>query len=229
MIIVLSIAVLTYGIWGCTGTGTPPVEPVTAESDATAEEPTPTPQSTFESEMAIMDGYEAELADVAGDVAKGGEASYDLVSAFAVATENSVLVRIKSSEPMTISSRTDVRFWIEQGEQLLTVEAKPDHPERICELTPIGGSDGEEVPDCLKLGDTLDVRIPAEQLPSWLKTDQDYFISGVSTCCTDESREVPYDEIDGAQQVWVVPATPSAGAEDADEAQAEPVAAAPAP
>ena len=220
-IIFMSITILSYCICGCPRTETPPVQPDPTEAEATHEEPDPpeAPKSTFETEMMIMDGYEAELSDAEGDVAKGGEPSYDLVSAFAVATEDSVLVRIQSSEPMTLSSRTDVRFWLEQGEQLLTVEAKPDHPERICELTPIGGTDGAEVPDCLKLGDTLDVRIPAKQLPSWLKTDQDYFISGVSTCCTDDSREVPYDEIDGAQQVWVVPTSPVDEAEPTDDGQ----------
>jgi len=222
----LSIVVLTYGIWGCTGSGNPPAAPVQTDTPVTTSQEPTTPaavQSSTTSDSSILDEYEAELTDAAGDVAKGGAPTHDLVAAYAVATERSVLVRIQSSEPMAVSSRTDVRFWIEQGEKQITVEAKPDHPERICELTPIGETEGEEIPDCLTLGKTLDVKIPVQRLPAWLSTDKEYFISGVSTCCTDDARTVPYDEIEGAQQVWIVPAA------GADETETEVDAASPAP
>ena len=196
----------------CTnGNTAPTIEPQTGA----AEEGTPTPRPTvaelpFETELAIMDGYEPELLDGTGDVREDGAATHDLVSAYAVASDQSLMLRIASAEPMTKESLTDVRLWIEQGERQLTLEAKPDHPGNICELTPIGKVDGEEVPDCVRLGDNLDIRIPLGRLPGWLDPTKEFHISGVSTCCADEAREVPYDEIDGAQQVWILPGAVSA-------------------
>jgi hypothetical protein len=176
------------------------------------------PETGGDGEMQIMAGYEPELEDAAGDVVDGVDPAFDLVSAYAVATEDNLLLRIVSAKPMAVDHLTDVRLWVEQDEQLLTVEAKPDHPERICELTPIDGGEGEELPACVEMGDHLDIRIPLKRLPRWLNTREAYFVSGVSTCCSDEGREQPFDEIEGAQQVWIFDGEiPSSAKDDAKE------------
>ncbi len=229
--------ILVAGCNGGSGGGESPTETVTpvVVLPAPIEVADISPSTAFQAEMTIMDGYEPLLKDTAGDALGGAAAPFDLVSAYAVATNESLLLRVQSSQPMTLDSRTDVRLWVEQGEKLLTVEAKPDHPERICELTPIGKSEGDELAGCLELNKTLDIRIPLESLPRWLDPAEAFFVSGVSTCCTDESRETPYDEIEGAQQVWVfdgeiprVPPTVIAEGEAAAAAAPAEAAAAPA-
>jgi hypothetical protein len=170
----------------------------TATEESSAASATP-----FTGVRAVLDGYEAVLQDPKGDVVGEAGAAFDLTSSLAVASEDSLLIRISSAEPMTLSNATDVRLWLEQEGKMLTIEAKPDHPQRICELTPVGGSESEEIVGCLHLAQHFDIRIPGANLPDWLDRNKPYFISGVSTCCQDESREKPYDEIDGAQEVWV--------------------------
>ena len=220
---------------GSSGNGTTnetvtPVVVLPAPIEAAAVPPT----TAFEAEFTIVDGYDPLLADAPGDTPDGTPPAFDLVSAHAVATSESLLLRVASSQPMSLESCTDVRLWVEQGEKLLTVEAKPDHPDRICELTPIGDAEGEELKGCLELGTTLDLRIPLDRLPSWLDTSEAYFVSGISTCCADEGREKPYDEIEGAQEVWVfegeIPdVAPADVADDAVEPAIDAAAAAPAP
>jgi hypothetical protein len=179
----------------------------------------------LDDETQIMNGYEPELKDASGDVATGVDPAFDLVSAYAVATDENLLLRIASAEPMAVDHLTDVRLWIEQEDKLFTLEAKPDHPDSICELTAVGGSEGEELPACVEMGDNLDIRIPLKRLPSWLNTREAFFVSGVSTCCSDEGREKPFDEIQGAQQVWmfegeVSDEVPDPAAADGDEEEA---------
>lgn len=174
----------------------------------------------LDAEGQIMNGYEPELKDATGDVGAGVDPAFDLVSAYAVATDDNLMLRIASAQPMAVDHLTDVRLWIEQGNQLLTVEAKPDHPDSICELTAVDGAEGEELPSCVEMGDALDIRIPLKQLPRWLNTREAYFISGVSTCCSDEGRAKPFDEIEGAQQVWVFDAEAASSNED-DETDPE--------
>lgn len=171
-------------------------ETATDESPAVAATP-------FTGVRAVLDGYEPVLQDPRGDVEGEAGAAFDLVSTLAVASEDSLLVRITSAEPMTLTNATDVRLWLEQEGKMLTIEAKPDHAQRICELTPVGGSESDEIVGCLHLAKHFDIRIPGANLPEWLDRNKPYYISGVSTCCQDESREKPYDEIDGAQEVWV--------------------------
>lgn len=204
----VTIVVFGLAVSGCTLGSEPaagtaetvtPVVVLPAPVEATESEPV----EELDDATQIMNGYEAELKDPAGDVLAGVDPAFDLVSAYAVATEDHLMLRIASADPMAVDHLTDVRLWVEQDEKLLTVEAKPDHPDSICEITAIGGADGEELAACVEMGDNLDIRIPLKQLPSWLNTREPYFISGVSTCCSDEGREKPFDEIEGAQQVWV--------------------------
>lgn len=218
---------------GQSGTPTETVTPVVV-LPAPIEVADINPTTAFQAELTLMDGYDPLLKDTTGDALGGAAPTHDLVSAFAVATTKSLLLRVQSAQPMTLDSRTDVRLWVEQGEKLLTVEAKPDHPDRICEMTPIGKSEGDELVGCLELGKTLDIRIPLDRLPRWLDPAEAFFVSGVSTCCTDEGREIPYDEIEGAQQVWVfdgeIPSVPPTVIADEDATEAAPpeVTAAPA-
>ena len=205
------VAALALALPACKGDSTggveaataAPAEPATAAVSDGAGKVNERPDTPRSAEMAVMDGYEPLLKDKPGDVGADVDPAFDLTSAHAVDVGDALLLRIQGNRPMTRERGTDIRLWVEQGERLLTIEAKPDHPDRICELTPIGRTEGDEVKDCLELGETLDLRIPKERLPRWLKTDEAYFVSGVSTCCVDEAREQPYDEIDGAQQVWV--------------------------
>lgn len=191
-----------------------PVVVLPAPVDATEAEPV----DELDGETQIMNGYEPELEDVSGDVASGVDPAFDLVSAYAVATEDNLLLRIASAEPMAVDHLTDVRLWVEQGDKLFTVEAKPDHPDSICELTAIGVAEGEELAACVEMGDNLDIRIPLKRLPNWLNTREAFFVSGVSTCCSDEARAKPYDEIEGAQQVWVFDGeVPDSATTDEDE------------
>jgi len=178
--------------------------PIDAGASSTAEDGADAAAvSPFEAEMQIMDGYEPLLKDASGDAAAGSDPAFDLVSVYAVATDESLMLRVASAEPMAMDHLTDVRLWIEQGDKLVTLEAKPDHPDRICELTPMGDTEGEELVGCLDIGPQLNIRVPLKSLPSWLNTREPYFVSGVSTCCADEGRERPFDEIKGAQEVWV--------------------------
>ncbi len=173
-----------------------------AASDATEDEEAAA-VTPFEGVRAVLDGYEAVLQDPKGDALGGAGAAYDLVSSLAVVAEESLLVRITSSEAMTLTNATDVRLWLEQEGKMLTIEAKPDHAQRICELTPVGGTESDEVAGCLHLAEHFDLRIPDKHLPEWLDRNKPFYISGVSTCCRDEARDKPYDEIDGAQEVWI--------------------------
>ncbi len=175
----------------------------TTEAEA-ATEADGTEDAPFEDVRAVLDGYdEPVLKDPAGDTTGDGGATYDLVSAMAVASKDDLLIRITTAQPMTLTNSTDVRLWLEQEGKMLTIEAKPDHPQRICELTPVGGSDSQEVAGCLHLADHFDIRLPGKHMPEWLDRNKPYFVSGISTCCQDEAREKPYDEIDSAQEVWV--------------------------
>ncbi len=223
-----AIGVLGYLVVGCTLGTEPAVAPTETVTPVVV---LPAPVATTEVEPAvavdgetqIMAGYEPELEDATGDVVEGVDPAFDLVSAYAVATDDNLLLRIASAKPMAVDHLTDVRLWVEQDEQQLTVEAKPDHPDRICELTPIGGGEGEELPACVEMGDHLDIRIPLKRLPRWLNTREAYFVSGVSTCCSDEGRERPFDEIEGAQQVWVFDGElPGSGEDDAKKTTSAP-------
>lgn len=175
--------------------------PTASETESEAEDSKGAP---FEAVRAVLDGYdEPVLKDPAGDAKGDAGAPFDLVSAMAVASKDDLLVRVTSAKPMTLTNSTDVRLWLEQDGKMLTIEAKPDHPQRICELTPVGASESDEVAGCLHLDAHFDIRIPGKHLPTWLDRNKPYFVSGISTCCQDEAREKPYDEIDSAQEVWV--------------------------
>lgn len=173
------------------------------EAAATPAEVAVAEETPFKDVRAVLDGYEPFLQDPRGDAQGDAKPSFDLVSAIAVSTKDGLLVRVSSAEAMTPTDFTDVRLWVEQHPNMLTVEAKPDHPQKICELTPVGGNESADVANCLHLSDAFDIRIPSDKLPKWLDRNQPYFVSGISTCCQDENREKPYDEIDGAQEVWV--------------------------
>ena len=155
--------------------------------------------------VALLREFEPHLTDAPKDQ-DGDLATDDLLSAFAVMNDTYLLGRMETRAPMAGEDTRETRFWLEQGGNMVTVEVKVGSTDRPCELSDIKLPEGEKVvAKCFWVGNALDFRIPLESIPPSIDTAQPYWVSGFQTCCSDAERNKPYDQIEGAQEVWRVP------------------------
>ena len=85
------------------------------------------------------------------------------------------------------------------------IDSKVGSQNSPCELSDATSSEAQKVvTDCFWGGNALDFRVPIESIPATIDTKQAYWVSGFQTCCSDADRNKPYDEIEGAQEVWRV-------------------------
>ena len=154
--------------------------------------------------VALLREFDPHLTDAPKD--QQGEApTDDLLSALAVMNETYLYGRMLTRAPMTGEEARETRFWLEQDGNMVTVEVKVGTMGRPCELSDVKLPETEKVvPECFWVGNALDFRIPLEMIPPSIDTAQPYWVSGFQTCCSDAERDKPYDEIEGAQEVWRV-------------------------
>ena len=170
--------------------------------------------------VALLREFDPHLTDAPKD--QQGEAAYDdLLSAFTVMNDTYLYGRMMTRAPMTDDDVRETRFWIEQDGNMITVEVKVGTTDSPCELSDVKTPEGEKVvPKCFWVGNALDFRIPLDSIPPSIDTTKPYWVSGFQTCCSDAERNKPYDEIEGAQEVWRVPeqaaATTAPGSVGAD-------------
>ena len=183
----------------------PAVAATPAETEPTPA-PTPSPAASAKSEDMIynLKGYDPTLLDPPNDQ-KGKLASTDLLAAHAVMDKDRMYVRLKLREEMGDSPPAEFRFWLEQGRPLVTVEVKVGSKNRPCELSSVDPPSAETVVEnCFYDGNPLDLSFPLSAIPSTIKVEEAFHVSGFQTCCMDEARNDPFDEIQEAQEVFRV-------------------------
>lgn len=157
--------------------------------------------------IALLAEFEAELVDPPQD-ATSGLGHDDLLSALAVVDARYLFARVLTREPMSVpdNKARELRFWLEQGGKMVTVEVKVGSEGAPCELLDAAGADADTkvVPGCFWLGNALDLRIPLDAIPKAINVAQPFWMSGMQTCCADEARNQPVDAIGEAQEVWRV-------------------------
>ena len=166
---------------------------------------TNTPGSEPYEVVALLREFEPDLTDPPKDQAS--EAAYDdLLSALAVMDEKFLYGRMVMRAPMGAEGEVrEARFWLEQGGNMVTVEVKVGSQNRPCELSDAKSAEAQKVvSDCFWVGNALDFRVPLESIPATIDTKEPYWVSGFQTCCSDADRNKPYDEIEGAHEVWRV-------------------------
>ena len=140
------------------------------------------------------------LTDPSAD-APGLSPRDDLLAAHAVADGSALYARVALGGP----PQTTLRFWVEQGPAMVLIEAKVGAPDRRCEIAPVGGGASRVVLGCFWPTSTgLDLRVPLAELAP-LALDRPVWVSGFQSCCRDAAREVPWDGIEGSQEVWRLP------------------------
>jgi hypothetical protein len=157
--------------------------------------------------VALLREFDPELTDSPKDQ-KGEMAFDDILSAHAVADDTYLYGRIVTRAPMRGDDVREVRFWIEQdnGKKMVTVELKIGSRGSPCELSDVKKPDTQNVvARCFWIGNAIDFRIPLDKVPSIIDTAAPFHVSGFQTCCQDNERNKPYDELEGAQGVWRVP------------------------
>ncbi|MCO4770993.1 MAG: hypothetical protein KDA24_13245 [Deltaproteobacteria bacterium] len=156
--------------------------------------------------VALLREFEPILNDPPKD-AVGENAWDDLLSALVAMDARYLYARILTSEPMSVANDKvrEMRFWLEQGGQMVTIEVKVGSMDAPCEVIPSGTDEAKVVNNCFWLGNAIDLRIPLDSLPKSLDVSKPFWASGFQTCCTDPSRDTPYDELAEAQEVWRVP------------------------
>lgn len=169
--------------------------------------------------VALLREFEPILTDPPKD-AVGENGWDDLLSALVAMDARYLYGRVLTREPMSIATDKvrELRFWLEQGGQMVTIEVKVGSMDAPCEVLAGGTDEAKVVNDCFWLGNAVDLRIPLDTLPSTLDVSKPYWASGFQTCCTDESRDTPFDELSDAQEVWRV----SGLAEERESGDAEP-------
>ncbi len=152
-----------------------------------------------------LGGFDPVLEDAPNDQ-KGKEPSTDLRSAHAVIDKTRMYVRLALRDKLPEDPAAEIRFWLEQAETpLVTVEVKLGTRGNPCELSTTAEPIVEKaVESCFFRGNPLDLSFPLTAIPDVLKVDEPFHVSGFQTCCMDEDRNDPFDEIVGAQEVFRV-------------------------
>ncbi len=152
-----------------------------------------------------LGGFDPVVQDAPNDQ-KGKAASTDLRSAHAVIDKERMYVRVALREELPEDPPAEIRFWLEQdAKPLVTVEVKLGSKNSPCELSAVDAAEQETaVENCYFSGNPLDLSFPLSAIPAVLKVDAPFHVSGFQTCCMDEQRNDPFDEITGAQEVFRV-------------------------
>lgn len=155
--------------------------------------------------VALLREFEAELTDPPKD-AQGDNGYDDLLAAHVVIDARYFYGRILTREPMSVARDAvrELRFWLEQDGEMVTVEVKVGTEGSPCELLG-GGDEANVVEGCFWLGNAIDLRIPLDSIPKSIDVSKPFWASGFQTCCSDAARDTPYDELAEAQEVWRVP------------------------
>jgi hypothetical protein len=155
--------------------------------------------------QSLLREFDPQLVDVPND--QRGDLGYtDLISAFAVLDARYLYARVVPRQPMKRDKTAELRFWLEQGSVMTTVEVKIGTRERPCELSDVENPEKQTiVPACFWLGNAIDIRIPRDSVPSNIDMSKPFHVSGFQTCCEDEARTIAFDSIEEAQEVWRVP------------------------
>lgn len=154
-----------------------------------------------------LDSWTPMLVDGSGD-GTDGELAHDIRHVLLVMSGEDVLVRYKFGADVTSARSLDLRFWLEQNGQFLTVETKSLSPDKECAITVTGQLDQIAVESCYHVsGDRVDIAIPRKELPPALDLNAEFWLSGPQICCSDEARAKPIDQLDASQVVWRVPDT----------------------
>jgi 4-amino-4-deoxy-L-arabinose transferase-like glycosyltransferase len=173
-------------------TGLPATEPIVANADAGL------PHQGRA--LVLLASRAAELLDPARDPPTLHPRD-DLRGAHAIADATALYARVVLSEPPV----RPIRFWVEQEPDMVMIEARVGDPNRRCDVVPVAGGKSVDVPGCFWLGPTgLDLQVPLDALTT-IDSTRPFWVSGFQTCCRDAGREVAWDAIEGAQQVWRVP------------------------
>lgn len=155
--------------------------------------------------VTLLREFDPHLTDAPKDEV-GGTATDDLLAAFVVMDDKYLYGRMTSRAPMTGDNAHETRFWLEQGDNSVTVEVKVGTTGRPCELGDVKAAEAQKVvAKCFWTGTALDFRMPLASIPPIIDTAQPYWVSGFQTCCSDDARNNPFDTIEGAQEVWRVP------------------------
>jgi hypothetical protein len=114
-------------------------------------------------------------------------------------------VRVMLREEMPKDQPTEIRFWLEQGRPLVTVEVKIGSRGRPCEISSVDDPSNETIVEkCFFEGNPIDLSFPLSAIPKVLNVEEEFHVSGFQTCCMDEARNDPYDEIQHVQEVFRV-------------------------
>lgn len=148
-----------------------------------------------------LEGWKPMLVDPAGDHV--GSPGGDILSVHAVTDGTYLWLRYRLAQaPSSQEGLPDLRFWVEKQPEMVTVEVKTGTPGNPCEISRSDQAEGVVVGNCFKLGEGIDIRLPLKYLPDWASKRDPFFVSGPQTCCADEARSRPVDEIDASQEVW---------------------------
>lgn len=165
----------------------------------------PNPDQEPADVLALLREYDPQMTDSPPRDQKGDKATDDLDWALAVADSTHLYARVFTREPMRPDAGREIRFWIDQGKPLATVEVKVGSVGRPCEVSSTANPEAQQViNDCFWHGTALDLRFPLSALPPELNTTQPFWVSGFEACCEDDARSVPLDKIEAAQEVWRV-------------------------
>lgn len=226
---VFSIGVLVLALSGCSGSEETPQPqaqqpvivvqaPEPADDGATYDElawdamgngttgaRAETPSSEPYEIVALLREFDPQLTDAPKDQ-QGDAPSDDLLSAFVAMDDVNLYGRLLTRGPLVGDDAHEIRFWIEQGGNMVSLEIKIGPRLAACELADVKTPEDQEVvPGCFWVGNALDFRVPISAVPKIIDTAEPYWVSGFQTCCADEERNQPFDEIEGAQEVWRVP------------------------
>lgn len=145
------------------------------------------------------------LRDPSLDV-KDGEPGHDILAVAGSSDRNDIFIRYVFAGE--IGAPKDLRFWIEQGPVMSTVEVKLDNARSVVQLTPVDGAEGErvQIPDSYAMYDrVVDVVIPSSRLGSRFDPAGRFWASGFQVCCEDaDTRQVALDTLDEAGEVTLV-------------------------
>jgi len=187
-----------------TGAGAPPGASKAAYAGANWQNQGKQTDEPFEVQQLLRE-FDPQLIDEPNDQ-KGDAGWTDLISAFAVIDARYLYARVVPREPMKREQTAEMRFWLEQGPAMTTVEVKIGTREKPCELSDVKNPEKQTVvPECFWLGNAIDIRIPRDSVPVGIDMRKPFHVSGFQTCCVDEARTQEYDAIDAAQEVWRVP------------------------
>ncbi len=160
--------------------------------------------------------------DPSGD-SRNAASGYDITAVGARNDGTAIYVRYLFQGSMP--EPRDLRFWVEQGKVMSTIEVKMDNPRLVVQITPVAAGQPQplQVPDAfVRYERVIDVTVPLSSLGPRFRTQARMWVSGFQVCCQDfDTRQVPLDRLDEAIEVTAT----AAGTKPAASPPASPPAA----